>query len=53
MLYIIYQIDKPDSTAIRTAHRAAHLRYLDDYQDIVVLGGPRWPKTAPRALAVC
>lgn len=39
MLYIIYQVDKPNSTAIRAAHRAAHLRYLDDYQDILVLGG--------------
>jgi uncharacterized protein YciI len=39
MLYIIYQVDKPNSTAIRAAHRTAHLRYLDDHQDIVVLGG--------------
>lgn len=39
MLYIIYQVDKPNSTAIRAAHRTAHLHYLDDHQDIVVLGG--------------
>ena len=31
MLYIIYQVDKPDSTAIRAAHRTAHLRYLDEH----------------------
>jgi uncharacterized protein YciI len=39
MLYIIYQVDKPYSEAIRAAHRAAHLQYLDDHQDILVLGG--------------
>jgi uncharacterized protein YciI len=39
MLYIIYQIDKPNSEAIRAAQRAAHFKYLDDHQDILVLGG--------------
>jgi len=39
MLYIIYQVDKPQSEAIRAAHRAAHLRYLDEHKDILVLGG--------------
>ena len=39
MLYIIYQVDKPESDAIRAAHRAAHFAYLDDHRDILVLGG--------------
>ena len=39
MLYIIYQLDKPHSEAIRAAHRAAHFAYLDDHKDILVLGG--------------
>lgn len=39
MLYIIYQIDKPGSAAIRAATREAHLRYLDEHRDILVLGG--------------
>ena len=39
MLYIIYQVDKANSVAIRAAHRAAHFAYLDDHEDILVLGG--------------
>ena len=39
MLYVIYQIDKPNGQAIRAAQRAAHLKYLDDHEDILVLGG--------------
>jgi len=39
MLYIIYQIDKPDAADIRAAHREAHFKYLDAHEDILVLGG--------------
>src|SRR5437867_1452040 len=39
MLYIIYQVDKPDSAAIRAANREAHFAYLDQHEDILVLGG--------------
>ena len=39
MLYIIYQIDKPNREEIRAAQRQAHFKYLDDHQDILVLGG--------------
>jgi uncharacterized protein YciI len=41
MLYIIYQIDKADGTAqeIRARTREAHLAYLDQHKDILVLGG--------------
>jgi hypothetical protein len=39
MLYIIYQVDKPDSEVIRAANRAAHFAYLDEHEDILVLGG--------------
>ncbi len=39
MLYIIYQIDGPDSAEIRGATRDDHFKYLDDHEDILVLGG--------------
>ena len=39
MLYIIYQLDKPNSAAIRAAQREAHLRYLEEHKDLLVLGG--------------
>ena len=39
MLYIVYQIDGPDSPEIRAAARDAHFKYLDEHEDILVLGG--------------
>ena len=40
MLYIIYQVDNPEtSEAIRAATRPAHFAYLDAHKDILVLGG--------------
>ncbi|SRR5579883_2263233 len=42
MLYIIYQLDKPDAREageIRERTRAAHLAYLERHKDILVLGG--------------
>ena len=39
MLYIIYQVDRPGSEALRTAHRAAHFAYLEAHADSLVLGG--------------
>lgn len=39
MLYIIYQIDKPDAQDLRVRTRDAHLAYLDQHKDILVLGG--------------
>ncbi len=39
MLYIIYQIDGPDSAEIRAATRDEHFKYLDAHEDILVLGG--------------
>ena len=39
MLYIIYQIDKPDSQASRAQAREAHFAYLERHKDILVLGG--------------
>ena len=39
MLYIIYQVDKPDAKALREKTREAHLAYLDRHKDILVLGG--------------
>jgi len=39
MLYIIYQTDKPGGEDIRAATRDSHFKYLDDHEDILVLGG--------------
>jgi uncharacterized protein YciI len=39
VLYIIYQEDRPDGTAIRAATRDSHFAYLDRHKDILVLGG--------------
>ncbi|AXK83145.1 YciI family protein [Pseudolabrys taiwanensis] len=39
MLYIIYQEDRPDGTAIRDANREQHFAYLAKHEDILVLGG--------------
>jgi uncharacterized protein len=39
MLYIIYQTDKPGGAELRAKTRDAHFKYLDDHQDILVLGG--------------
>ncbi len=39
MLYIIYQVDGPDSPEIRAATRDEHFKYLDEHEDILVLGG--------------
>jgi uncharacterized protein YciI len=39
MLYIIYQVDKPGGEAVRAANRESHFAYLDEHEDILVLGG--------------
>lgn len=39
MLYIIYQTDKPGGEDVRAATREDHFKYLDDNEDILVLGG--------------
>ena len=39
MLYIIYQIDKPGGEEVRAAAREDHFAYLDQHEDILVLGG--------------
>jgi uncharacterized protein YciI len=39
MLYIIYQLDRPGALALREATRDAHLAYLEEHKDVLVLGG--------------
>ena len=39
MLYIIYQVDRPNGEAIRAANREAHFAYLEQHRDVLVLGG--------------
>ena len=39
MLYIIYQEDGPGSPALRAEHKPAHFAYLEEHQDMLVLGG--------------
>jgi uncharacterized protein YciI len=39
MLYLIYCEDRPDGAAIRQATREAHLAYLAEHREVLVLGG--------------
>lgn len=39
MLYIIYQLDRAGARELREATRDAHLAYLEEHKDILVLGG--------------
>ena len=39
MLFIIYQVDKQGGEEIRAAAREDHFAYLDEHEDILVLGG--------------
>ncbi len=38
--FAISVVDKPGSTALRLATRAAHLAYVDRHKDRIVFGGP-------------
>ncbi|MDR3518911.1 MAG: YciI family protein [Azospirillaceae bacterium] len=40
MLFHILCLDKPDSAAIRSANRAAHLAYLERSADTIFAAGP-------------
>jgi hypothetical protein len=39
MLYIVYQVDKPNSAALRDQLREEHFAYLEKHKAILVLGG--------------
>ena len=39
MLFIIFSIDKPGGQPLRNATRAAHIDYLENFRDRIVLGG--------------
>jgi uncharacterized protein YciI len=39
MLFAIYNLDKPDSLALRAATRPDHLAFLDRFTDRVLSGG--------------
>lgn len=43
MLYIIYQEDIEDSAPLREIHKPAHFKYLEKWQDKLVLGGAMMP----------
>jgi uncharacterized protein len=40
MLFAIFCIDKPNSSALRQSTRPAHLDYLKGFADKIALGGP-------------
>ncbi|MBT3989311.1 MAG: YciI family protein [Rhodospirillaceae bacterium] len=46
MLYIIYQEDVEDSQPLRDIHKPAHFKYLEEHEDILVLGGALMPDDA-------
>ena len=39
MLWSVYCLDKPNSSALRQATRPTHLAYLEDFRDRIVYGG--------------
>ncbi len=39
MLFMIYGVDGPNSKALRASVKAAHFAYLEEHQDVLVLGG--------------
>jgi uncharacterized protein YciI len=53
MLWVIFQIDKPDGVAIRAATKDAHLAYLDAHAAILVLGGALLADAGPTRLGSC
>ena len=53
MLWIIYAIDKPGSAGLRSATRDAHLAYLDEHADAVMLGGALLADAGPERLGSC
>ncbi len=39
MLFMIYGVDGPSSKDLRTSTKAEHFAYLEEHQDVLVLGG--------------
>jgi uncharacterized protein YciI len=39
MLFMVRFTDKPDGFALRQQHLAAHIAWLDRYQEVVLVGG--------------
>ncbi len=39
-MYAVICFDRPDSAALRDAHRAAHMEFLDAHAARIVYGGP-------------
>lgn len=39
-MYAILCFDRPESTSLRDAHRAAHLAFLETHSSQIVFGGP-------------
>jgi uncharacterized protein YciI len=44
-MYAIVCFDRPDSSALRDQHRAAHVEFLNKHSKTIVFGGPM--KNAP------
>jgi uncharacterized protein YciI len=53
LLWIIYQVDRPDGASIRSAARASHLQYLEEHKDILVLGGALLADDSDERLGSC
>jgi len=53
MLWIIYCEDRDDGKAIREATREEHLRYLDQHEDVLVLGGALLADADPTRTGSC
>jgi uncharacterized protein YciI len=53
MLWMLYNEDRDDGAALRAEYREAHLAYLDEHEDIVVLAGALLADEDPKRLGSC
>lgn len=53
MLWLLYNEDRDDGAPVRAAYRDAHLAYLEEHADIVVLGGALLADDDPQRLGSC
>jgi uncharacterized protein YciI len=53
VLWIMYAEDRPGSAALRAATKDAHLAYLEEHADVVMVGGALLADDSPARLGSC
>ena len=53
MLWLLYNEDRDDGAKTRAEYREAHLAYLDEHEEIVVLAGALLGDEDPKRLGSC